>query len=626
MSKSFKHRPLFAQNLPKEVTKPKIRWKAFPVIWEALKRAAMALGFLVLLQLVIVLLVVPVFFPKGAPPLPREMVLYLTLDDAIAETPKDVSFADPFAPPALTARQVVETLDRAALDDRVKGFVLRINSGGAVGVSHVQEIHEALKRYKASGKFAYVYSSSYGEGVGGLSRYYLASAFDEIWMQPLGVVSVGGFNAEIPYFRETLDKLGVKPEFFQRKDYKTAYESMTNKAMSDENREMVERLIDDIAGVLVADIARYRDMSSAAFEDLVDTGLLTGQEALRAGLITHADYADVMVGNIKESVTGSREAHDDLFVNFRRYAAAVKDKPLRAGHKNSVALVYASGAIVPSADQGGLGGDGVAAADEIASAILDAAENPAVRAVVLRIDSPGGSPTASETILRAVENAQARGKPVIVSMGATAASGGYWIAAYADQIFVQPTTITGSIGVVGGKFSLAEMWDKIGVNWDSVERGENASMWSMNEPFSESEAARFNVMLDTIYEAFVARVAKGRDMSPEDVDAIAGGRVWSGVRAVEIGLADQFGGLDAALDYAAQEIGRKSRADLNVVVMPKPKTALEQIVMMLEGQVALGRFMQDNAAVFDLLSPLSDAAVQARRPQDFMTYQDLTLR
>ncbi len=605
-----------------------------PVLWSALKRTAMVLGFVMLFQIVVAITVLPVFFQSGLPSLPREMVLFHTFEGNVQEIPNEASLRDPFAAPELTVREIVEALDKAAVDDRVKGFVARMNDGG-IGLAHAQEITAALMRFRARGKFAHIYSSSYGDASSGMGRYYLASAFDQIWMQPMGIVTINGVNAEMPFLRNVLDKIGAQPNMYKRKDYKTAYENLTHDSISKENKEMTQRLVNDIRAELVSGIASARRMEPKVFEELVDKGLFAASEAKEAGLINRADYADVLIDDIKEAVTGDRESEDDLFVSLDSYVLAKKGKdegePFLAHGKPNVALIYAVGAIMQSDGSGSpVPGGTVAAADKIAPAIMAAAEDDMIEAIVLRIDSPGGSPTASESILRAVEKAQEKGKPVIVSMGPTAASGGYWIAAYADQIFVLPATITGSIGVVGGKFSVGELWDKLGVNWDGVQWGENADMWSLNSKFSPREAERINAMLDAIYHGFITRVAKGRKMGLAEVDEIAGGRVWSGVRAVEIGLADQLGGLDAALDYTAQLLGRDDRSGLDTLVYPKRKTPIEQLIALLEGQVMLGQSVRSNAALLEwgaeTLGPLSGAINQVRNPNDFSVYQPMAVR
>ncbi|MCB1650895.1 MAG: S49 family peptidase [Alphaproteobacteria bacterium] len=376
MKKNFRqHRPLFT---PPSSQKPKIKWRILPIIWLALKRTAMALGFLMLINAVIAVVILS-SARKGAhevPMLPqKDIVLYMGFEDGFQELPKEISFLDGFEEPSLTVNEIVDTLDHAARDPRVTGLVARMR-GGSFGLSATQDVRAALKRFREAGKFAYIYSSSYGDGGGGLGRYYLASAFDEIWMQPLGVVSVAGISAEMPFMREGLDKLGIRPQFFQRKDYKTAYESLTNKSISPENKEMTRQLINDIRSVILADVPADRGMSPAAFEKLVDKGLLTAKEAQEAGLVTHVDYGDVLLEKVAEEVTGEPKAENLDLVYMEDYRDGIASE-IHKGRKGKVALIYALGAIVPSADGGGAfdGGSHVAAADEIAPAILNASRD-----------------------------------------------------------------------------------------------------------------------------------------------------------------------------------------------------------------------------------------------------------
>ncbi|GJL85251.1 MAG: protease [Micavibrio sp.] len=572
--------------------------------------------------------------PSAGPSLPDDIVLFLKLDGGLSEKPAEANFAEPFGAGAPTVREMVNAIDAATEDPRVHGILARMNSG-SFALAHIQELRTAIARFRDSGKFAYIYSSSYGEPGSGLGRYYLASSFEEIWMQPMGILTIGGIHAEMPFFRDTLDKIGVSPQFFQRKEYKSAYENLTRNDASPYNKEMMEALITDIKDEIVGGISRDRNIKPEQFEKLVDQGLFMADEAKEAGLINYSDYADELVGVIKELLTGDEESEDITFVEARQYAGVLQAKKQEnllaqkvGKSKPKIALIYAVGAIMPSGSGGGPGlpgAGGVAAADEIAPAILDAADDESVKAVVLRIDSPGGSPTASESILRAVERVQEKGKPVIVSMGPTAASGGYWIAAYADQIFVLPTTITGSIGVVGGKFYMQDLWAKLGVNWDGVKWGQNSGMWSLNTPFSETESERVNAMLDQVYNAFITRVAKGRNMSTEDVDKIAKGRVWSGKSALEIGLADQLGGLTEALDYAAESAGFEDRSKALVQIMPKPKTPIEQFIELFGDQVALGQNMKWQKSLVDFAAPFTHQMNVMQNPDLYSVYEPLVV-
>lgn len=598
-----KPRPLFSSPVPKAVKQPKIRWKVLPIFWMALKRGAMALGFLVIFSMIVSSFIMGSLMQQEIQPLPDQMVLVLEFEGSIDEIPPQATLSNPFGEGGVTLRHYLSAIESAKHDPRVKGIVARMRDG-AFSTAQVEEIRAAIFDFKESGKFTRIYSTSFGGLGSGLGRYFLASSFDELWMQPMGVVMIAGINAEQPFARETLDKMGITPQFFQRKEYKTAYESLTNESMSDANRETISVLVNDIRDRLVSEIAQDREISEERFTALVNQGLFTAPEALEAGLIDHMDYADVMIEQVKELVSGDPQSEDVAFRSLESYIAHVGLRINEDGKINKetrtrktaggVALIYAIGAIV--SDAAGAPGS-LAASDDIAPAILDAAADPNIKTIILRVDSPGGSPAASEAILRALDKAQMEGKYVVVSMGSTAASGGYWIAAHADQIFVSPTTITGSIGVVGGKFTLGGLWEKIGLNWEAVQWGENADMWSMNTPFDAQGSERMNAMLDNVYESFLARVAQGRNMSIQQVDLIAKGRVWSGTRAIDVGLADQFGGLMSAIDYAATLNGGQSRDDVYVQIFPKPKTPFEQLMEIMSGEGAPRLRSPDSRAI-----------------------------
>lgn len=638
-NKSLKPRSLFSSPVPKDVRKPKMKWRLLPIMWVALKRSAMLLGFMIMISMLLSLYTLSKLGNATKVEMPNEMVLLLDLKDGIAEIQADASFTDPFAVDNLTLRHYIAAIEEAKRDPRVKGIFARMREG-AFSPVHVQELRKSLVSFKESGKFAYIYSTSYGDSIGGLGRYYLASVFDELWMQPLGVVSIPGMNVEMPFMRETLDKIGVSPNFFQRKEYKTAYENITNQSMSAPNREMLEALVADFKDVMVADISKDREIPEAQFTLLVNKGLFTADEALSNGLIDHMDYADVLVKRIRKDVTGDEDDEDLVFQPVKKYAQYLLEEEKKKQQtkekgkgksKSNIALVYAVGAIMPGDPAANspsiLLNEGIAASNVIAPAILEAADDDSIDTILLRIDSPGGSPAASEAILRALQVAKDDGKTIIVSMGTTAASGGYWIAANADQIFASSTTITGSIGVVGGKFVFGDMFDKIGVNWDGVKWGENSEMWSMTEKFDESAAERINNMLDNVYRNFLERVAKGRNMSVEEVGKIAKGRVWSGKSAAEVGLVDQIGGLLDAINYIAQLRGGKDFHDVNIQIFPKPKTALEQFIALLNGEeIKIGSQPNVQSILLETLQPVIKPAVIARDRQNFMVYDPVKIQ
>jgi len=530
------------------------------------------------------------------PALPNEMVLYLPLKDAFVEH-ENTGGAFGLHEKALVLRDVVNALDRAAMDTRVKGFVMKLE-GAVPSLAHNEELRTAIMRFRTSGKFAFIYAPAYES----LGAYYLATAFDQIWLQPMGIVSVPGINMEMPYARTVLDKIGIEPQFFARKEYKNFFESLTSSEMSLETREVMTALASDISSHLFKEIAIARNMTDQEVRARIDKGLLTDDEALATGLIDRLDYSDNLSAEIKEQVTGNPDSDDKIFATMNIYIKQMKKEKkltsdMAVSKKPKVALIYAAGNIIQRDEKGAL-----AAAENIIPVIREAADDDKISVIVLRIDSPGGDPVAAEAIRRALVKAKENGKKIVVSMGAAAASGGYWIAADADYIYALPTTFTGSIGVTGGKVSLKSMWENIGIEWDRVQVGENAGLWSLNHPYSPSEAARMNAMMDNVYNKFIALVANGRGMTLEQTDKIAGGRVWTGAQAVDAGLVDALGGLDAALDYAAILAGVKNRSDLDVLMMQEPKTTFEKLVELLETQTMMSGFFHSNQALFETVA------------------------
>ncbi len=617
---------------PKAEVKKTRKWRILPILWVAFKKTSMVVGALVILSSITMSWLLAPYVEEAEKGLPNQMVLYMELQGSIGDLPKESTFADPFVQDNKTIKNYIDALNRARVDPRVEGVYARLGNI-QLSVAHIQELRAAIHDFEKSGKFAYIYATSYEQGLGG---YYLASSFDEIWMQPMGVVMVAGLNAEMPYLRKVLDTVGIEPQIFKRKEFKGAYDMFTESEMPEASRHATQELIDDIVGALKVDIATDREISEKTLVSLVNMGLFMADEAVKVKLIDHADYDDKLVEKINGMVTGDPDSDDLSYVKFGAYINEMIErrdgsnnvfgaKPQAPSNKPKVALVYAVGAIMDS-DRAGASistDDGIAGADGISSALLDAADDDTIDAVVLRIDSPGGSPVASETILRAVQKIQENGKTVIVSMGPTAASGGYWIASLADEIFVMPTTITGSIGVLGGKFSLAKLWETLGVRWDSVRWGDNAAMWSMNQPYSESEAERVNALMDNVYNNFVKRVAKGRGMTEAEVDKIARGRVWSGKRAVELGLADQFGGLNEALDYAAVQVGETDRNDVNVVVMPKALSTFERFMQLLETQVRSGESLHVQTQILNTIAPTLNRMMVMQKMDNGAIYEPI---
>lgn len=552
------------------------RWQPLTFVKTLARRVCMTLGGLMLFSIFIS--VVASFFVQETKTLPGDMILAYNITDPITETPVSPSFAAPFSKGGMTVGDIIAALDRASRDKRVRGLMVSLDTA-QFELVHIQELRKAVKRFRASGKFAHIYTASFGDLGSGIGAYYFASAFDEIWMQPVGFLTLTGIAIDMPFGREALDKVGVNPQFLHREEYKTAMEGLTNAHMSPENKEMMTSIVSSISGTLLKDIAQDRKMKESAFQAQLDKGILTGNDALKAGLINHLDYSDLMETKIREKIIGRNDPDNPPLVAFEDYAAATKTKPAKHA---SVALVTISGEIVSGVDYE----SGVATGDYLAGAIMDAAENPNIKTLVVRVNSPGGSPTASETIRRSILYAKEKGKKIIVSMGPLAASGGYWVTVDADKIYAMPGTLTGSIGVIMGKFDLSGLWDKLGVNWESVTWGQRAKLWSSNRPMDDADRAALNHAIDDTYTSFISRVAEGRKMKPENVRKLAKGRAWTGLQAKENGLVDEIGGLDDALDEASRIAGFKDRSQIDILILPKEPSPFEILEKMLGVQAS----------------------------------------
>ncbi len=502
-------------------------------------------------------------FVTAAPELPSRMLLTVdlrgTLDNAAGADPIDLLIGEGRA----GLDEVLLALDAAAEDPRVAGVVARIDAT-AHGFAAAQELRAAIARLGEAGVPTLVHAESFGEGGPGNEGYYLASAFDEIWMQPGGLVAITGLSLEMPFLRGLLDRIGVMPEVMRREAYKTVFENFTERAPSAANREMLEAILDDLFVTFGEGIAAGRKLDPATVLELVDGAPFTGEEALAAGLLDRIGYFDEALAAARARSGGADE------VALEDYAAALEPVP----EAPVVALVHASGTIlqgrIPEAE--GIG------SETLREALSAALEDETVEAVLLRLDSPGGSAVASITISRAIDRLRAAGKPVVVSMVNTAASGGYWIASRADRILAWPATLTGSIGVVSGKPVLAGLWRKLDVDWASLRRGRNAGIWSLNEPYDAGARARMERILDDLYDRFKATVAEGRGLDPEQVEAVAKGRVWTGRQALERGLVDRFGGLREALAELRSLLGLAVDAPLALVPYPPPEGPLEWLL------------------------------------------------
>ena len=503
--------------------------------------------------------------------LPDQIVLQLDLTQPLVETNGGSMLGSLTGEPSgIPVLDVVRTLDRARRDGRVKGILIRFGSEQPT-LARAQEVQAALQRFRQSGKFAIAMATSFGELTPGDRAYWLAAQCEEIWLQPGGLVGLSGLAADLPFARGLLDQYGIKPEVLTRKAYKTAFSAATDKGLTPQNREMMNDLLDNMYGQIVDGIASGRKLDAARVRQLIDAGPEAAPEALANKLIDRVAYLDEAHDAAKAK--GGLGEKDDL-TDWNQYAYATDHRPPHeipdaAPADKSIALVRLGGLIHQGDSvEGPLGGFETSGADTIVAALDDARTDDDVKAVVLRIDSPGGSAVASETIRRAVQRIGAAGKPVIVSMGATAASGGYWVATGAKTIVADPATLTGSIGVVAGKFAIGDLLKRFNIVTERVQRGDKAAMWSALSPFSDSERAKLNQLLDSVYGDFKARVKEARGLDDATVEALAQGRVWTGTEAKDRKLVDDLGGLDLAMRLAKAKIGIDADTPAHLVVLP----------------------------------------------------------
>ena len=475
------------------------------------------------------------------------------------------------APPSVT--EVARKLDAAADDEDIDGVFVRAGFGGMAPAS-AEEISEALERFRDSGKFVVAFGQGFENPT--LTSYApLAPA--EVWMQRGTQFAVSGLRTEAEYLRGTLDKLGIDPEFAQYYEYKSAADTYDETTMTEPVREATEAWLGSVYVELVDDIARQRSLAVDEVSGALQTAPHAPEAALTAKMVDRIGYLEEARDRARE-LAGDDDAD---FLDITDYTAS-----LGKFSDPVIAVVGGQGPIVPGASDDNpnpFAGGPTFGSDTIAKAIDDAADNEKVEAIVFRVSSPGGSASASDQIDAAVLRAKAAGKPVVVSMGQYAASGGYYVSANADHIVAQPTTITGSIGVLGGKFALEGAFDKIGYNIDNVEiGGPYTGAYSLDTPFTPEQEAGFRAGLQRIYDDFVAVVAKGRGMSDEAVREVAKGRVWTGAQALELGLVDELGGMRDAIAKARELAEIDADSGIRLRKYPKTPTFEEQLSQFLQ--------------------------------------------
>ena len=525
-----------------------------------------ALGLVVLIGAALLLAALR----QGAPTVRNNSVLALRVAGPLPDYVPDDPLRKYFGGADQSLSNLVLQFKKAKVDNRIKAILLEIDMSGA-GWGKAEEIRDAIADFRASGKPVYAYLE-----FGMNKEYYIATACDHIYVAPPGELFITGLAADVMFFRGSLDKLGVYPDIYQIGKYKSAGDTFTQKQMTDAHREYINSLLDDLFNRYVESIAKARGKSADDVRALIDNAPYGAEKAKEAGLIDAAAYRDQLDKDIKARL-GYKETDTLPTVKAGDYKE-VPAESLGLDKGERIAVIYATGSIGSGQSENSPTGEQSIGSDTLAKALTDARNDNTIKAIVIRVDSPGGSGLASDIIWRAVEAAKEK-KPVVISMSDVAASGGYYIAAGANKILAQPSTITGSIGVVAGKPVVKGFYDWIGVSNEYVLRGKHAGIFRETEKFTPEERVKFEEWIrETYYQDFVPKVAKGRNKDAAYVDSVAQGRVWTGAQGKERGLVDEFGGLDRAVEVAKQLANIPADKGVHRVILPHPRTLLQELL------------------------------------------------
>ncbi|MCB2155527.1 signal peptide peptidase SppA [bacterium] len=525
----------------------------------------------------------------------------IVLDGPITEVSNPLAL---FGEQSTVLRDLTATIDKAAEDDEVVGMILKVGRP-SVGLAQVTEIRDHLMKFRESGKPLITWFDAATPG-----GYLLASTGTQVVMPEVGMLMTPGISIQMYYFKDLLAKVGAEAEVVNSGKFKTAMEPFTHNTMSEGNRIQLGEILDDIAEAIVEDVAEGRGMDMGDVRDVLWTGPLESQWALDKGLITDIAYYQDFLDQYAEE---NGIEYDDEYrakpkkekesINlFTLFSNMNADSDKKSDGKERIALVYALGAIIDGrADENPFQQGEQIASEDFLDLLDDVMDEGDTKAIVLRVDSPGGSAIASDRIWNRLEQIQAQGVPVVVSMGSVAASGGYYISMGADKIVAEPTTLTGSIGVVGGKFSFGGTYEKIGVSKQMLSVGQNATIWDEAEPWDENEREIMNHMIDTTYDTFTRKVADGRGMTQDRVKELGQGRVWSGIDAKDNGLIDELGGTEEAIAIARDMIGNP---DISIVQYPREKTFFELLEEVMGGDVSAGAIVPNALMTPDMVQTL----------------------
>ena len=564
-------------------------------------------GILAVLVFVVLLGAALIFaaFRKGEPAIRDNSVLALRVAGSLPDYSPDDPFKKFFGGPDQSLTGLVMQFKKAKVDKRIKAILLDVNMSG-IGWGKAEEIRDAIKDFRTSGKPVYAFIE-----LGLNKEFYIATACDKIFVPPPGELFINGLAADVMFFRGSLDKLGIYPDIYQIGKYKSAGDMFTQKQMTDAHREYVNSLLDDLFNRYVQTIAEARHKTPEEVRALIDNAPYNAAQAKQAGLIDEVAYHDEVEKQMK-AMLGYKES--DQFSLVRAEYRDVSPESLGLNEGERIAVIYATGEIGSGRSENSPSGDQSIGSDTLSRAVTDAAADKSIKAIVIRVDSPGGSGLASDIIWHAVDAANQK-KPVVISMSDVAASGGYYIAASATKIVAQPSTITGSIGVVAGKPVMKGFYDWLGISNEYVLRGKNAGMFRETEKFNDDERVKFEEWIkNTYYQDFVPKVAKGRKKDSQYIDSVAQGRVWTGAQAKERSLVDEFGGLDRAIEVAKELAKIPADKGVQRVILPYPQTFIQQLLS--------GGGENSNTQVAQQRAMLASLPEDARRAFRFMALME----
>lgn len=512
----------------------------------------------------------------GVPSISKGAVISLRFDRPIPDGPS----TDPLAELSvalsgggpLSLHDLRTLVEAAKNDDRVAGVLMEVGPIGE-GMGKLEEVRDILGQLKGKKKlYAYINSDFVGE-----DSYYLAAIADKIVVNPETGFALNGFVAQITFWRGTLEKLRVKPDVIMFKEYKSAGEPFKNKEMSPAFEEWLTSVLTEYYERFCDAVVASRGVDKAHIKEVFAKGGLTAPEAIKEKLIDATGYPDELESELR--LAADPNSKERNLVGGRRYLASKRGFGARGA---KIAVIYAMGPISSQhGTQGIFGGEGIAGPD-LAKTIHEAAEDDSIKAIVMRVDSPGGSAIGSDYVRREIELAKAKGKPFMVSMGTVAGSGGYWISMDADKIVAQPSTLTGSIGVVFMKLNIRGFYEWIGANIDGMKVGENADIMAQTTSLTPQQEATMREWMQVVYDDFVNAVAKGRKKTYDEIEPLARGRVWTGSQAKQRGLVDELGGLDKAIELAKDQAGLAGK-DHQLVIFPRQKNFFEALAEGMEG-------------------------------------------